>query len=309
MAAILILVIITAILEPKFLMIQNITNIMSQLGPLSFFAMGMTFAIVCGFIDLSIVGVINIVAVTTISLIEPLGQVPALFIGLGLGAILGFFNSLLIVSAGAMSLFDALFITFGMSTVYSALALIISGGLTQQMRWITRDTSVFDTIGSGSVGAFPFPIIIFVVCLVLLHIFLSKTYKGRSIMLTGGNMTAARLAGINNKKTVMLVFTLSGLLAAMGSIVMFSRITTASPKLGSGYEMNAILAVVVGGTTLDGGNGGVLRTLFGVILVALLSNCMNLLGVSTHIHSVMSGVIFIAAIWLDKRKENRGTHA
>jgi len=309
MVAIIALVVVTIIVEPKFLSTQNITNIMGQLGALSFVALGMTFAIVSGFIDLSVAGIINIVAVTTISLIQPLGQVPALLIGLALGALLGFINSSLVVSAGAMSMFDALFITFGMSTVYSAMALIISGGSTQQMRWLETDISIFNTIGSGTVSIFPVPIIIFLVCLVLLHIFLSKTYRGRSIMLSGGNKTAARLAGIPVKTTVMLIFTISGLMAALGGIVQFSRITHVSPIIGFGFELNAILAVVIGGTTLKGGNGGVIRTLLGVLLVTLLSNCMNLLGVGTHIQSILSGAVFITAIWLDNRKELKGAYA
>jgi ribose transport system permease protein len=306
--AIILLALITLILEPKFLSLQNITNIMSQLGALSLVALGMTFVIIGGFIDLSVAGIINIVAVVTISLIQPLGQIPALIIGLCLGALLGWINSLLILSAGATTQADALFITFGMSTVYGAIALIASGGSTQQMRWITNDTSVFQSIGTGSVWIFSVAVIIFAVCLVLLHIFQSKTYLGRSISLTGGNKTAASLSGIPVNKSIMIIFTISGLMAALGSIVLFSRVTSASPVIGANYETNAILAVVVGGTTLKGGNGSVLRTLLGVILVTLLSNCLNLLGVSTFQQAILSGVILMIAIWLDNRKELKGEY-
>ena len=306
MVAIVILVIVTAIIEPKFFSIENLSNILSQLGPLSFTALGMTFAIVCGFIDLSIPGVMGLTAVVTVNLIDPIGQVPALLVGLVFGALLGYINGTLVVSAGAMSLFDAIFITFGMSAVYGALALIISNGQTFQMRWIEANTSIFDAIGSATVGPIPVPVFIFAVCIAVFHIFLTKTYMGRSITLSGGNKVAARLAGIAVKKSVKQVFTLSGLLAAVGVIVMFSRVTTVSPKFGTGFEMNSILAVVIGGTTLKGGNGGVIRTMFGIILVTLLKNCMNLLGVSTNLHSVMSGLVFIAAIWLDSQRDKRG---
>lgn len=309
MVAIVILVVATAIIQPKFFSIQNMTNILSQIGPLSFAALGMTFAIVCGFIDLSMAGVMSLTAVVTARLIDPLGQIPALLLGLAFGALLGYLNGTLVVSAGAMSLFDAIFITFGMSAVYGALALIVSNGETLQMRWITQDKSIFDSLGSGTVGPFPIPLIVFIVALAVLHIFLTKTFRGRSITLSGGNKTAARLAGIPVKKTVKLVFTLSGLLSALGVIVLFSRNTTVSPKLGLTYDTNSILAVVIGGTTLAGGNGGVIRTFFGILLVTLLENCMNLLGVSTHLHSVMSGIIFIAAIWLDSQRERKGAIA
>ncbi len=306
--AIVLLALVTSILEPKFLGIQNVTNIMSQLGALSLVALGMTFVIIGGFIDLSVVGIINLVAVVTINLIQPLGQIPALIIGLCLGALLGWINSLLALSAGATTMFDALFITFGMSTVYSALALIISGGSTLQMRWITSSTSVFQSIGAGTVWIFTVAVLIFFACMLLLHFFQSKTYRGRAITLTGGNKTAAKLAGIPVNQTIMLIFTISGLMAALGAIVLFSRVTSASPVIGFGYDTNAILAVVVGGTTLKGGNGSVLRTLLGVILVTLLSNCMNLLGVSTYMQAVLSGIILIVAIWLDNRKDLKGEY-
>ena len=306
--AIVLLVIGTIIVEPKFISAQNMTNVMSQLGALSFVSLGMTFAIMGGFIDLSVAGVINLVVVVTVALIEPLGQFPALIIGLCLGALMGFINSMLVLSAGATSMFDALFITFGMSTVYSALALIISGGSTHQMRWITKNISIYTAIGSGTVGVFSVTILIFFACLVLLHIFQSKTYRGRSISLTGGNKTAARLAGIPVNQTIMLVFTVSGLMAALGAVVLFSRATQAHPLMGVGYDTNSILAVVVGGTTMKGGNGSVLRTLLGVILVTLLSNCLTLMNFSTYMQAVLSGAILIIAIWLDNRKELRGEY-
>lgn len=306
MLTIILLALITMIVEPKFISVQNLTNIMSQLGALSLVSLGMTFVIIGGFIDLSVAGIISLVAVVTISLIEPLGQIPALIIGLCLGALMGWINSLLILSSGATTQADALFITFGMSTVYGALALMASGGSTQQMRWITTDTSIFQSIGSGTVGVFSIPVLIFFGCLVLLHIFQSKTYMGRAISLTGGNKTAANLSGIPVTQSIMIIFMISGLMAALGAIVLFSRVTTASPVIGANYETNAILAVVVGGTPLKGGNGSVLRTLLGVILVTLLSNCMNLLGVSTYIQTVLSGVILVMAIWLDNRKDMRG---
>lgn len=306
--AIILLVLITWIMEPKFMSAQNLTNIMSQLGALSLVSLGMTVAIIGGFIDLSVAGIINLVAVITVTLIQPLGQIPALIIGLGLGALMGFINSLLVLSAGATTMFDALFITFGMSTVYGALALLISGGSTQQMRWITQDTSIFQAIGSGMAGIFTVAIVIFVACLVVLYIFQNRTYLGRSISLTGGNKTAAALAGIPVSLTIRLIFTISGLMAALGAVVLFSRVTQAHPTMGFNYETNAILAVVVGGTTLKGGNGSVIRTLLGVLLVTLLSNCLNLLGVSTFMQLMASGVILILAIWLDNRKELKGEY-
>lgn len=307
-AAIVALVAVTTILQPKFASMQNISNIITQLGALSIVSLGMTAVVICGFIDLSIAGVINLVSISTILLIDPLGQIPALLIGLLLGAMLGFINSRLILSSGATSMFDALFITFGVSTVYSALALIISNGSVIQLRWINSDYSIFTTLGSGSIGIFTVTIIIFICCLMLLHFFLKKTTMGRSIAYSGGNKTAANLAGIPVKRSITLVFVISGLMSALGAIILFSRVTQATPVLGTGYETNALLAVVVGGTPLKGGRGSVLRTLLGVLLVTLLNNCMNLLGVSPHMQTVMSGLILIVAITIDNRRILRGEY-
>ncbi len=303
LVAITILVLVTAIVEPNFLSAGNLTNVMRQFGPLIMVALGMTFVIIGGFIDLSVAGIMSLSAVVTLSLIDPLGQIPAILVGLCLGAFCGYFNSILILVSGAMTQAEALFITFGMSTVYGALALIYSGGSTKQMRVIQRDTFIFKEIGSGSVGFFSVSFIIFLLCLLLLYIFQSKTYMGRAIYLTGGNKTAAELAGVPVNRSIKFIYTISGLMTSLGAIVLFSRVTTASPVLGKGFETNAILAVVVGGTTLIGGNGSVLRTVLGTMLVILLSNCMNLLGVSVYMQNMLKGAILVLAIWLDNRKQ------
>ena len=303
LVAIVLLVIITIIVEPKFLSGENLTNILRQFGPLSFVSLGMTFVIIGGFIDLSVAGIISLVAVVTVSLIDPLGQVPALIIGIALGAFLGFLNSMVLISAGALTQAEALFITYGMSAVYSAVALIYTDGATQHMSWLTGDQSVFTAIGSGTVGIVSVSFLIFLVSLGALWVFHNKTYNGRAISYTGGNKVAAELSGIPIKRSVILIYTICGLMSAIGAVVLFSRITTAAPIIGKGYETNAILSVVVGGTTLKGGKGSVLRTVLGVLLITLMSNCMNLLGVSPYMQVVLKGAILVVAIWLDNRKE------
>lgn len=303
LVAILLLVAVTAFVEPNFMTLGNMVNIMRQFGPLVMVALGMTFVITCGFIDLSVAGTISLVAVVTITLIQPLGEVPALLIGLAIGALCGWLNSVLVLSSGATTQAEALFITFGMSTVYSAIALLYSGGSTKHMRYLTANTSVIDALGQGSVGVFSVSFIVFLVCLGILWVLQSKTRMGRAIYLTGGNKVAANLCGVPVGRAIAAVYTISGFMAAMGAIVLFSRITTASPVIGVGYETNAILAVVVGGTTLKGGNGGVLRTVLGVLLVILMSNCLNLLGVTPYMQVVLKGFILVVAIWLDNRKQ------
>ncbi len=302
LVGIIVLVLVTIIVQPNFLSPLNMTNILRQFGPLSLVSLGMTFVILGGFIDLSVAGTFSLVAVVTISLIDPIGQVPALIVGLIIGAACGYINSLLCLTSGALTQAEALFITFGMQLVYSAVALIYCGGATQHMRNVEGNKSVFEAIGSGMVGFLTITFIIFLVCLAILYFFQSKTYMGRTISLTGGNKTAARLTGLPVERSIMIIYTLSGLMAGLGGITLFSRVTTASPVLGAGYETNAILSVVVGGTSLKGGKGSVLRTVLGTLLIILMSNCLNLLGVSPFMQNMVKGLILVVAIWLDNRK-------
>lgn len=303
LVVLIVLVVITAVAEPRFVSSANIANILRQFGPLAFVSLGMTFAIIAGFIDLSVAGIINLTVVVTITLIDVLGQVPALCVGLLVGAGAGYLNSKILISGGATTQARALFITFGMSTIYGALALLISGGSTKQLRSLGSDYSLFQSIGQDGFGILPVSFIIFLGCLAVLYIFQSKTYMGRAINLTGGNKKAANLAGIPVNRSITIIFTLSGLMAAVGAIVLFSRVTSASPLIGEGYETNAILAVVVGGSSLLGGNGSVLKTVLGVLLVTLMSNCLNLLGVSTYMQVVVKRAILVIAIWLDNRRK------
>ena len=129
-----------------------------------------------------------------------------------------------------------------------------------------------------------------------------KTLSGRSISLLGGNKDAARLCGFNIKRSMRTIYALSGLFAGIGGIVMAARSTTTNATAGMGFETNAILCVVVGGTTLKGGKGSVLRTMLGVVLITLLGNCMNMLELSTYMQTIMRGAVLVVAIWLDNRR-------
>lgn len=205
---------------------------------------------------------------------------------------------------GAMTQAEVLFITYGMGSVYTAIALIYTNAGTAHLNRLSSSYSIFTMIGSGKVGAVAVSFILFVVCLIIWDIFHQHTIWGSQISFMGGNKVAANLCGYNMKKTMVMVYTICGVMAGMGSIVLLSRVTTAGPMSGTGYETNAILSVVVGGTTLAGGQGRVYRTVLGVFLITLLSNCMNMLGVSTYMQTIMRGVVLIIAIWLDNRKED-----
>ncbi|NLJ40245.1 MAG: ABC transporter permease [Clostridiales bacterium] len=297
------LIVVTAIIEPKFISSANLTNVMRQLWPLPFIALGMTFVIIGGFIDLSVVGMISLSGVVAASLINPLGQVGAILSGILLGGMMGYLNGFVLTTVGAMIQAEVLFITFGMSSIYTAIALLLTNAETLRIARSTKPYNIFTALGSGTVGMIPVVLIVFLVILVIMHLFYKKTLAGRSISLMGGNKEAAFLTGYNVKRSMRLVYTISGIMSGMGAVSLVSRVTTATATSGIGYETNAILCVVVGGTSLKGGKGSVIRTMLGVLLVVLLGNCMNLLGLSTFMQTVMRGAVLVIAIWLDNRRE------
>jgi ribose transport system permease protein len=297
------LVVVTSIVEPKFLTGENLDNIIRQFGTLIFAALGMTFVIMAGFLDLSIGGIIGLVAVVTVTLIDTVGQGPAILIGLAVGLGCGLLNSALIITAGALTQAESLFITYGMSLVYGAVALMYVQGVTQFLTYSKTDISLFNLINSGGIGFVSVSAMLFLVCLAVLYVIEKRTYAGRAVVLTGGNKVAARLAGIPISRSIVMIYAISGLLSAIGAVVLVSRVTLADPTMGTPYMTQAILAVVVGGTALIGGRGSVLWTVVGTLLLILLNNCLNLLGVSSYVQFMLRGVILILAIWLDTAKQ------
>ena len=299
---IVILMAVTAIINPTFISASNLTNVLRQLGALPFVALGMTFVIIGGFIDLSVPGILSLTAVVAVSLIDPLGQVGAIAVALVLGAMLGYLNGFILTGVGAMTQAEVLFITYGLSSAYMAIGLLFTNAETLRLMRSTKPVTIFTTL-SSTIGIVPVIVIVFVVLLIAMHIFLNKTLAGRSITLLGGNKDAAYLCGFNVKRSMRMIYAINGLFAALGGIALVSRVTTATATCGTGYETDAILCVVVGGTSLKGGKGSVLRTMLGVVLITLLGNCMNLLGLSTYMQSVMRGAVLVVAIWLDNRRE------
>ena len=300
--ALVVLVIVTSIVEPKFLSSANLTNVMRQLWPLPFVALGMSFVIIGGFIDLSVVGIISLSAVISVYMIDIVGQVGAILCGIVAGGLMGWLNGLVLTTCGAMIQAEVLFITYGMSSVYMAIGLLLTNSETLRIARCVRPYTIFTALGSGTVGPIPIILIVFIVILLAAYFFHTKTIWGRTISLMGGNKEAAFLSGFNMKSTMRLAYTISGLMSGMAAISFVARNTVATAPCGEGYETYAILCVVIGGTSLSGGKGNVIRTMLGVVLITLLGNCMNMLGLSTYMQTVMRGLVLVVAIWLDNRK-------
>lgn len=304
---ILTLAIATSIIEPRFLSGMNFENVVRQFGTLIFVALGMTFVIMGGFIDLSVSGIISLVVIVTVSLIDPIGQVNAIIVGVLVGLACGLLNSFVIVTGGALTLAESLFLTYGLGLVYAALALMISKGVTSYLNYSKTPFTLFTLIGRGGIGPISAAFFLFLACLLILYIIQRRTHIGRSVVLMGENKVAARLAGIPISRTVVFIYAVSGVMSAIGAIVLVSRVYLASPviggAIGGGYETQAIIATVVGGTALKGGRGSVLWTVIGTLVLILMNNALDLIGVSTYVQYVLRGAILILAIWLDNKKQ------
>src|SRR6185436_2326279 len=189
-------------------------------------------------------------------------------------------------------------VTLGMMTAARGLALLIRGG-----KPVSNLSTSFTRIGGGDIFSVPVPIVIFAVVALLSHVFLKNTRLGRYVYAVGGNQNAALASGVNVRNIKTLAYTICGAFAGLAGVVLASRITTGQPNAGIGYELDAIAAVVIGGTSLNGGVGGVGGTILGALLIGVINNGLDLLNVSSYYQQIVKGLIIVSAVWLDPNKD------
>lgn len=284
----------------NFLTGSNFFVLSRQISFVVIIAVGMTFVILTSGIDLSVGSVVALVSVVTGYALVTLGM-PVLLgipLALGAGAIVGAINGVLVVRTGVHSFV----ITLGMLGIARGVALGATGGST---------TSGFDsgflTLGQGAFIGIPIPVIVAAVVAVGAHVVLSRTTVGRHVYFVGSNEEAARLSGIKVGRIKLLVFTIASTLAALSAILETSRLATAQPAAGQGYELIAIGAVIIGGASLMGGVGTILGTVLGAILLGLVTNGLVLLGVSTFWQQAVTGAIIILAVTLNTYRQRKST--
>lgn len=284
---------IMAITSDVFLTKANILNMLRQLSINGILAVGMTFVLITGGIDLSVGSVLTFSAMVGCSLIQKgspypviLAVVVSITIGLGIGLING-----ILVAKGEV---PAFIVTLGTQLVASGGALLFRNGSP-----IPGLKEEYNVIGAGTFLGIPLPICVFFVVMLLGGFILRRTKFGRHIYAVGGNAMAARACGIKDKTNKVLVYVISGLCAAISGIVLSARVRTATPIAGSGYELDAIAAAVLGGTSLSGGIGNMWGTLAGVLIIGLLNNGMDLLNIQSYIQDIMQGIIIIVAVYID----------
>jgi ribose transport system permease protein len=276
------------ILTPKFLVVDNLVNVAVQAAAIAILAFGQTFVIVAAGIDLSVGSIAAFAAMTTCWCAQSLPGGLALIIGLLVGLIAGMVNGCA-VAYGKLPAFIA---TLAMLSVARGLTLVISTGRPMP------SPGAVNLLG-GNIGPVPVPIIVLVVAGVACWFILSKTVVGRSMYAVGGNIESARLAGLPVKRILVTVFALSGLFSAIAGLVMTGRLNSAQPTTASGYELDAIAAVVIGGASLAGGVGRATGTLIGALILAVIRNGLNLLNVSSFWQQVAIGLVIAVAVGID----------
>lgn len=293
------MVIITTILYPGFLSSTNLTNVVRQISIIAIIAFGSTFVIISGGIDLSPGSIVGLTSVVVASLAHP-GMYPVIvpiLAGMIVGSLAGVVNGMLITKTRI----PPFIATLGMMITARGAALIYSDG-----RPIGNFTKTFEFIGGGDLFGVPVPILILVMILILSHIILNNTIFGLYTYAIGSNEQAAMISGINVNKYKVLIYMYAGLMASIAAIVLTSRISSGQPIAGTGFELDAIAASVIGGTSLSGGIGTIPGTVIGALIMGILNNAMDLLGVSAYWQQVFKGAIIVGAVILDqKRKDSK----
>jgi len=293
---IIILAIALSFLNKNFMTVQNMLNILRQLSYVGIIAIGMTFVILSAQIDLSVGSVAALAGMMFGVLFRdfgapwPLALAGAIFAGIVVGLINGTFVAYLRI--------PAFVVTLGMMTILRGAVLLMSQG-----RSIGPYPDKFVWIGTGFVFGLPFPTILLIIMLIVGFIALKYSIFGRYVYAIGGNPEAARLSGVNVKKFSLIVFLIVSFAAALAGIVMTARLNSSVPSLGDGMEMDAIAAVCVGGTSLYGGRGSILKTIVGALIMTLIRNGLNILRVSTWWQLVVVGLILIVAVYSSTRRE------
>ncbi|HZG73666.1 MAG TPA: ribose ABC transporter permease RbsC [Chondromyces sp.] len=291
-----ILVIIVSVLNPSFLAPLNILNLLRQVAINALIAFGMTFVILTGGIDLSVGAILALSSALMAGMIvSGIDPILAILIGTLLGAIMGAVNGLLITK-GKMAPFIA---TLATMTIFRGLTLVYTDG-----NPITGlgDNYLFQLFGRGYFLGIPVPAITMIIAFGILWVILHKTAFGRQTYAIGGNEKASIISGIKVDRVKIMIYSLAGTLAALAGAILTSRLNSAQPTAGTSYELDAIAAVVLGGTSLSGGRGRIVGTLIGALIIGILNNGLNLLGVSSFYQMVVKGIVILIAVLIDRKK-------
>ena len=296
--AVILIYLVFSIVSQQFRTMTNFLLILRQITTIGVMAAGMTFVIVGGNFDVSVGSLLSLCGVVCIMIHESLGAVPAIVFTIALGMFSGLINGILV---GYLKL-NSMIVTLGMMNILQAVSLIITKGrnvyMADERVWFTR-------IGRGDVGIMPISTIIMLAFFVIMAVVLFRSKYGHHVLSVGGNAKACHFSGINERMIIMKTFILSGLSTGIAAIMLASRGGSAQPTMGESYEFDVITAVILGGASLDGGEGNILYTLAGVCILGILNNGFVIIGLPSYIQWLAQCLIMIGAVYLDiysKRK-------
>lgn len=285
-----------AYLSPAFLTTSNFLNVLRQVSTNANLAFGMTLAILIGGIDLSVGPVLAISGTLTAGLIAQSGTPVwiAVLIGLACGTLIGFLNGFVISRTGIAPFI----VTLATMQIARGMAYVYTGG-----NPVSAYIDSFNVIGNGYLGPIPLPVIYTAILFLIMCFLLYRTKFGRYVYALGGNRTASVYSGINIHRVQVLVYSITGFLAAASGIVLCARMYSGQPTVGNGFELDAIAAVVLGGTSFSGGVGTLGGTLLGVFVIGILNNGLNLLNINSFWQLVIKGVVILLAVYVDVLKK------
>jgi ribose/xylose/arabinose/galactoside ABC-type transport system permease subunit len=291
------IIVFLAAATPNFLTLNNVVNVVRQSSIIGLIALGMTFIMITAGIDLSVGSVVGLAGMTFALLAPASGGAfwLPLIAGLGVGLLVGFLSAAMVVW-GAILPFLA---TLATMAIARTAALVITNG-----QVVSGLSGPADWLGSGFIGPIPVPVIIFLLAALLCEFVLSRTKFGSHVYAVGGNEESAKKVGISTGRVLFTVYLIGGVTAALGGLVLTARLDGAAPVAGTGYELQVIAAVVIGGTSLFGGVGTIRGTVIGVLLLGVVMNGMNLLGVSSYFQQGVQGIILVLAVLLNRWKSD-----
>jgi len=292
-----IVVIFFALASDVFLSYKNIMLVLRQVSIVGTIAIGMTMVIIAGHFDLSVGSLASLTTVVVISLHDRLGPVTAMLITLMVGAASGALAGYLV---GFLKL-NSMIVTLGFLAALQAVTLIYTGGKYSQVA--APEEAWFGFIGRGFVAGVPVPVILLAILIIIFSIIMTKTVFGRRVLAVGGNSTASRFSGINDKTVTLMVFLLCGVLTAVAGIILGSRMMAAQNYIGQGYEFQVISGVILGGVSLSGGKGNVFKAFIGILIIGILKNGFILLGFPYYTQWVAQWVIVLTVVWIDVATE------
>ena len=281
-----------------FLTPTNIFNVLRQSASNLMLACGMTMVIILGGIDLSVGSIIAMSGCFAAGAVvwHGMPEVVGLLIGILSGLLFGLFNGFMI----AKTKIPPFIVTLASMNIAKGIAQVYSGG-----KPIRCMTDAWKFLGAGYIGPFPTPVVTMFIVFIVSVLFLNRTRIGRHVYAVGGNETAARFSGINTSKVKFVVFAFSGLMAGLAGVTIASRLYSGTCTSGDGAEMDAIAAVVVGGTSMAGGSGRLGGTLIGVLIIGILNNGLNLMGINSNWQYIVKGVVILAAVYIDFIRNNK----